>query len=120
MIVELAAQHARQGAQVKERMASRLRAGQGVGGAALAPKRRPDGQPLGGGLSAVIAGTPVAASHRGFSLAFGELVERFQAGGPHQPARPIVGLTDAEAAALAHADAQLAAVQITRRLRSGS
>jgi hypothetical protein len=120
VIVDLQAQHARQGVQVGERIASRLRAGQGVGGARLAPKRKPDGQSLGGSLPAVIASTPVEADQTGFALRFGELVERFQAGGPNQPGRPIVGLTLAESTQFAREDAELAARQITRRLRSGS
>ena len=121
MIVDLRAQHARQAAQVKQRIASRLRSGQGVGGQRLEPKAKPDGRPLGGSLPVAIVGAPVAATQRGFAIAFDDATSRFHHGAPGhgQPARPIVGLTRSESAALAREDAALAARQITRHLRSG-
>lgn len=121
MIVDIRAQHARQGAQVKARIASRLRVGQGVGGARLAPKARPDGRPLGGSLAGAIAAAPVAADQRGFRVTFDDAVERFHTGAAAhgQPPRPIVGLTRGEAQAFAREDAALAARQITRRLQRG-
>lgn len=122
MIVDLRAQHTRQGAQVKTRMASRLSVGQGVGGARLAPKARPDGRPLGGSLASAIVSAPLNADLQGFSVAFGETVERFHTGAPvhGQPPRPIVGLTTRERAELVREDAALATRQITARLRRPS
>lgn len=121
MIVYLAPQHARQGTRVRERIASRLRAGQGVGGAPLAPKRNPDGRSLGGDLPAAISSTSVQADHRGFSLVFGERVDRFHEGAPpRQAPRQIVGLTGGDVDQLVREDAELAAAQITRALRGGS
>lgn len=91
------------GERSKAMAAGRLRRGLGVHGR-LAPKDRRDGRPLGGSLPAVIEAGRVRPLPDGFEVAYeGRALEHFQKGSrPHgQPPRPVVGLTGAEAKALA-------------------
>lgn len=101
-------------------IASRLAAAQGVGGQGLAPKKRPNGRPLGGRLPGLILAAPIVATQARWSISFKDPTESFQTGGGGKPPRPIVGLTAAERRTQVAGLMRVASKQITARLRSGS
>ena len=96
--------HRRQALRLSSLFALRLSAGLGVGGRPLVPRR--DGGALGGSLpSTLTSGFVLLAHDDGWTLSYAAWpnVGRFHRGdGRGSPARPIVGLTQSEAAHLRH------------------
>lgn len=122
MIVDLQPTQALHARLTKQLFASRLSAGQGIGGALLPPKKRNNGRPLGGKLPGLILQAPVVATQAGWSIEFKDPTEPFDRGlGRNRPpARPIIGLTDTERRTQVAGLVRVATKQIEARIRRGS
>lgn len=104
-----------EGTSLKLGQAQRLSRGLGLDGQPLAPKKRPDGAPLGGELPRYIAAAPVQAAQTGFTVLHDEITESFHRGGPG-PARPILGVPRLERPLILKRAAVETAAQLQRAL----
>lgn len=97
--------------------ASRASAGRGVGGAPLAPLA--SGERAGPAMAERLRRGRVTATPAGFAVDYAgdQALAIFDAGNARQPARPVVGLTAAERAAIAARARREAARQLGRALR---
>lgn len=81
--------------EVVRELADAVRGGRGFDGRALAPKKRPDGKPVGGpGMASIVQGASVEVRDEGFDIRWdNEALEAFHEGNNRQPARPVIGWT---------------------------
>lgn len=116
-MIQLAPFFAREGRSAMATAASRLRAGRGLGGAVLAPKK--DGTPFSDALVRLLGAGQLASSGTGFEVRYtDERLVALDEGVPgRQVARPVIGLAQAERAGIVRRATREAARQLAELLR---